>query len=90
MVLFGVLFGSAIDVLSQVHWDQRNLLIAGVPFITAIGGLFVPAPTLAALPTVVGLILGQPLIVGTVLLVVMKGALAIRRPKSDDAVDAPA
>jgi xanthine/uracil permease len=90
MVLFGVLFGSAVDVLSQVHWDQRNLLIAGVPFITAIGGLFVPAPTLAALPTVVGLILGQPLIVGTVLLVVMKGALAIRRPKSDDAVDAPA
>jgi xanthine/uracil permease len=78
-VLFGVLFASAIDVLSKVKWDQRSLLVAGVPFITAIGGLFVPAATLAALPTVVRLILGQPLILGTVLLVLMKGALAVRR-----------
>jgi xanthine/uracil permease len=80
MVLFGVLFASAIDVLGKVRWDQRNLLIAGVPFITAIGGLFVPAPTLKALPTVVGLILGQPLILGTVLLVLMKAVFAFRRP----------
>jgi xanthine/uracil permease len=79
MVLFGVLFASAIEVLSHVHWDRHNMLIAGVPFITAIGGLFVPAPTLAALPTVVRLILAQPLILGTVLLVVMKAALALHR-----------
>ncbi len=77
-VLFGVLFASAIDVLSHVHWDQRNLLIAGVPFITAMGGLFVPATTLAALPAVVRLILSQPLIIGTVLLILMKSALAVR------------
>ena len=79
LVLFGVLFASAVDVLSQVAWDQRNLLVAGVPFIASIGGLFVPAATLKALPTVVGLILGQPLILGTVLLVVMKVAVTGRR-----------
>lgn len=79
MVLFGVLFASAIEVLSHVHWDRHNLLIGGVPFIAAIGGLFVPATTLKALPPVVGLILGQPLIIGTILLVVMKGALGVRR-----------
>jgi hypothetical protein len=62
-----------------VAWDQRNLLVAGVPFIASIGGLFVPAATLKALPTVVGLILGQPLILGTVLLVVMKLAVTGRR-----------
>lgn len=83
MVLFGVLFASAIDVLSQVHWDQRDLLVAGVPFIAAIGGLFVPAATLKALPTVVGLILGQPLILGTVLLVVMKSAVDLSRRRSE-------
>lgn len=83
MVLFGVLFASAIDVLSHVHWDQRNLLVAGVPFIAAIGGLFVPAATLKALPTVVGLILGQPLILGTVLLVVMKSAVDLSRRRSE-------
>jgi xanthine/uracil permease len=85
MVLFGVLFASAIDVLGQVRWDQRSLLTAGVPFITAIGGLFVPQATLHALPTVVGLILGQPLILGTVLLVIMKAFL---RPSQQ--VDEPA
>jgi xanthine/uracil permease len=79
MVLFGVLFASAIEVLSHVHWDRHNLLIGGVPFITAIGGLFVPATTLKALPPVVGLILGQPLIIGTILLVIMKTALTAHR-----------
>jgi xanthine/uracil permease len=79
-VLFGVLFASAIDVLGAVRWTQRNLLIAGVPFITAIGGLFVPAPTLKALPSLVQLTLGQPLILGTVLLVVLRLILPARAP----------
>lgn len=79
-VLFGVLFASAIDVLKQVDWNQRTLLIAGFPFITAIGGLFVPATTLKAMPTVFQLILGQPLILGTILLVVMKLVLGERTP----------
>jgi xanthine/uracil permease len=78
-VLFGVLFASAIDVLSGVHWSRDNLMLAGFPFITAIGGLFVPAPTLKAMPTVVQLILAQPLIIGTVLLVVLKLAFGLRR-----------
>lgn len=73
-VLFGVLFASAIQVLSTVRWNQRNLIIAGVPFVTAIGGLFTPAATLHALPTTVGLILGQPLILGTLLLVLLYGS----------------
>jgi xanthine/uracil permease len=78
-VLFGVLFASAIDVLSGVHWSRDNLMLAGFPFITAIGGLFVPAPTLKAMPAVVQLILAQPLILGTVLLVVLKLAFGLRR-----------
>ncbi len=78
-VLFGVLFASAIDVLSGVHWSRDNLMLAGFPFITAIGGLFVPAATLKAMPTVVQLVLAQPLILGTVLLVVLKLAFGLRR-----------
>jgi xanthine/uracil permease len=78
-VLFGVLFASAIDVLSGVHWSRDNLMLAGFPFITAIGGLFVPAATLKVMPAVVQLILGQPLIIGTVLLVVLKPAFGLRR-----------
>jgi hypothetical protein len=55
----------------------RNARLAGVPFITAIGGLFTPAATLAAAQHV-ALILGQPLIPGAVLLVVLK--LVLRPP----------
>ncbi|GLY38445.1 uric acid permease [Amycolatopsis sp. NBRC 101858] len=78
-VLFGVLFAGAIDVLSGVHWSRDNLMLAGFPFITAIGGLFVPAPTLKAMPALVQLILAQPLILGTVLLVVLKLVFGLRR-----------
>jgi len=77
-VLFGVLFASAIDVLSTVQWDQASLLTAGVPFITAIGGLFLTTTTLRALPLTVQLILGQPLILGTVMLITLKIAFGMR------------
>jgi len=77
-VLFGVLFASAIDVLSTVQWNQASLLTAGVPFITAIGGLFLTTTTLRALPLTVQLILGQPLILGTVMLITMKIAFGMR------------
>jgi xanthine/uracil permease len=83
-ILFGVLFASAIDVLSVVKWNQQSLLVAGVPFITAIGGLFIPATTLAAMPVAVQLILGQPLILGTLLLIVMKLALNERPAVATD------
>jgi xanthine/uracil permease len=78
-VLFGVLFASAIDVLGGVRWTRENLMLGGVPFITAIGGLFIPEPTLQAMPMVIRLVFGQPMILGTVLLIVMKGAFGLRR-----------
>jgi xanthine/uracil permease len=78
-VLFGVLFASAIDVLSKAEWTQENLLLAGIPFITAIGGMFIPATTLHAMPMTVQLILGQPIILGTLLLLVLKAAFSLRR-----------
>jgi xanthine/uracil permease len=81
-VLFGVLFASAIDVLSGVHWSRDNLMFAGFPFITSIGGLFVPAATLKAMPQLAQLVLGQPLILGTVLLIVMKALLGLRRKET--------
>ncbi|MEU4672298.1 solute carrier family 23 protein [Amycolatopsis sp. NPDC023774] len=78
-VLFGVLFASAIDTLAGVHWSRDNLMLAGFPFITAIGGLFVPPATMKVLPQVVQLILQQPLILGTVLLLLMKAGYGLRR-----------
>lgn len=78
-VLFGVLLASAIDTLSTVHWSRDNLMLAGFPFIAAMGGLFVPETTTRALPQLVQLVLAQPLILGTVLLGVMKAGYVLRR-----------
>lgn len=78
-VLFGVLFASAIDVLGKVRWTRENLMLGGVPFITAIGGLFIPEPTLQAMPLTLRLVLGQPMIIGTLLLIVFKAAFGLRR-----------
>jgi xanthine/uracil permease len=78
-VLFGVLFASAVDVLSGVEWTRENLMLAGVPFITAIGGLFIPAASLHAMPMLVQLVFGQPLILGTLLLIVMKAGFGLTR-----------
>jgi hypothetical protein len=41
----------------------------------AIGGLFIPQATLAKLPLVMQIVLGQPLILGTVLLIILHGLL---------------
>ncbi|GAB2820110.1 nucleobase:cation symporter-2 family protein [Actinoallomurus bryophytorum] len=86
-VLFGVLFASAIDVLGGVRWTRENLMLGGVPFITAIGGLFIPEPTLQAMPMVMRLIFVQPMILGTVLLIVLKAAFGLRRLRDRDLED---
>jgi xanthine/uracil permease len=78
-ILFGVLFASAIDVLGGVRWTRENLMLGGVPFVTAIGGLFVTQPALREMPMVVQLIFGQPMIIGTGLLIVLKAAFGLRR-----------
>lgn len=66
-ILFGLLFASGIEVLSRVRWDQGHLLAAGVPFILSIGALFTPPDVQEHLPSLVRLLIGQPLVVATVL-----------------------
>jgi xanthine/uracil permease len=89
-VLFGVLFASALDVLSTVAWTQRNLLMAGVPFITAMGGMFIPATTLHSLSLTVQLVLGQPLILGTVMLILLKVVFGLHESGRPEPVEVPA
>jgi xanthine/uracil permease len=70
-LLFGMIIMSGVQILGRVHWDNRNLIVAGLPFTLAIGGLFIPAATAAKLPFVMQIILNQPLILGTILLLVL-------------------
>lgn len=70
-VLFGMILMSGIEMLGRVRWDERNLIVAGFPFMVAIGGLFVPETTLHALPLFARVVVQQPLISAVVLLALL-------------------
>jgi xanthine/uracil permease len=71
VILFGVLAMSAVESLSRVAWDELNFVVLGPAFMIAIGGMFVSDGTLAHFPLIVQEIIGQPLLDGPVLLVVL-------------------
>jgi len=71
-LLFGMIFMSGVEMLSKVHWTQNNLIVAGLSFTIAIGGMFVPAAAVQKLPEIVQSAIGQPLILGTILLIVLR------------------
>jgi xanthine/uracil permease len=71
VILFGVLAMSAVQSLARVEWDELNFIVLGPAFMVAIGGMFVSDSTLAHFPLIVREIIGQPLLDGPVLLVVL-------------------
>jgi xanthine/uracil permease len=78
-VLFGMILMSGVEMLGRVHWDERNLIVAGFPFMVAIGGLFIPETTLHELPLIARVIVQQPLISAVILLAVLDLTLNHRR-----------
>ena len=81
-LMFGIVFMHGIHMLAQVDWDDTNLIVAGLPFFLSVGGLFLPPDTLAHLPLAARIILGQPLILGSVLLILLHVALNLARGRS--------
>lgn len=76
-ILFAMLFASGIEVLSRVQWNREHLLAAGLPFILAIGAFFTPEAVQETLPSWARLLLGQPLVVGAVLSLVIVGVFRL-------------
>lgn len=74
-LLFGVVMMHAIQHLSQVEWDDRNLLIAGFSLLLGLGALFVVGEAYQALPLVVRILLKQSVVVGGLPLVVLHALL---------------
>ena len=66
-VLFGLIFAGGLEVLGRVRWSQDAMIAAGLPVIAGLGLLFTPAATTSALPSWLGLLVGQPLVVSVVL-----------------------
>lgn len=81
-LLFGIVFMHGVHILSQVEWDDRNLIAAGLAFLVGLGGLFLSPDVLHAMPLLLQMILQQPVISGGLTLVVLNGLLARARNES--------
>lgn len=62
---------SGVAAVSQVRWDQLNMLVLGLPFMLSIGGLFVLPSTTAGYPIIAREIISQPLFTGPILLLIL-------------------
>lgn len=74
-LLFGIVMMHAIQHLSGVEWDDRNLIIAGFSLLLGMGGLFVAGEAYQALPLVVRIMLKQAVVVGGVPLITLHAIL---------------
>lgn len=74
-LLFGIVFMHGVGMLSDVEWDDRSLISAGLGFLVGLGGLFVSPDTLKAMPLIARLILQQPVISGGLTLLILYAVL---------------
>jgi xanthine/uracil permease len=74
-LLFGIVMMHAIQHLSAVEWDDRNLIIAGFSLLLGMGGLFVAGEAYQAMPLVVRILLKQAVVVGGVPLIALHAIL---------------
>ena len=71
VILFGMIAFSGVQHLKDVEWDDMNVITAAVPYIIAIGCMFLPADFTAMLPSAVQSIVTQPMLVGIILLIIL-------------------
>jgi len=74
-LLFGIVMIHAIQHLSLVDWNERNLIIAGFSLLLGMGGLFVAGDAYQALPLVVRIMLKQAVVVGGIPLITLHAIL---------------
>jgi xanthine/uracil permease len=78
-VLFGMVFVHGVEMLSEVEWAERQLVITGFSLMLGFGSLFIEPEALKALPLVVSLLIRQPVIVGVSSLMILSALLPGRR-----------
>lgn len=70
-VLFGIVMVHGIQLLAEINWHDRNLIIAGAALMVGLGGLFVEPETAKMLPLTVQLILKQSAVTGGFVLLLL-------------------
>ncbi|HEX3376045.1 MAG TPA: hypothetical protein VHS29_04240 [Candidatus Acidoferrales bacterium] len=62
-------------MLSNVEWDERKFIVAGLALLVGLGGLFISPEALLSMPVMVRLIVQQPVISGGLTLVILHSLL---------------
>jgi xanthine/uracil permease len=86
-VLFGIVLVHGIQLVAQVEWHDRNLIIAGAALMVGLGGLFVEPETAKALPLTLQLILKQSAVTGGFVLLLLYWLLG-DKPQAGKVVEA--
>jgi xanthine/uracil permease len=74
-VLFGIVMVHGIHLLTNVEWNDRNLIIAGSSLMIGLGGLFVSPDVTDNLPLIVQLILKQSAVTGGITMLILNPLL---------------
>jgi xanthine/uracil permease len=74
-LLFGIVFMHGVQMLSNVEWDERKFVVAGLALLVGLGGLFISPEVLQSMSLIVRLIVQQPVISGGLTLVALHSIL---------------
>jgi xanthine/uracil permease len=74
-LLFGIVLMHGVHILAKVDWDDRKFIIAGLAMLVALGGMFISPEVLAQMPLLVRLFATQPVISGSLTLIVLHAIL---------------
>jgi len=74
-ILFGIVMVHGIHLLTNVEWNDRNLIIAGSSLMIGLGGLFISPDVMEHLPLVVQLILKQSAVTGGITMLILNPLL---------------
>jgi xanthine/uracil permease len=74
-LLFGIVLMHGVHILAKVDWDDRKFIVAGLAMLVALGGMFISPEVLAQMPLLVKLFATQPVISGSLTLIVLHALL---------------
>jgi xanthine/uracil permease len=81
--VFGQLLGFGLLDIKKLALNQRDLFVISIPLMAGVGIFFVPGQAWLSLPPLLGYILGNGLIVGVVLVLVLEHIIFRKKPDKD-------
>ena len=81
-LLFGIVLMHGVHILAKVDWDDRKFIVAGLAMLIALGGMFISPEVLVQMPLLVRLFATQPVISGSLTLIVLHALLCGTPPRA--------